>query len=411
MKQQYLLIILLACICHTTSAQTTAIPDPIFENFLETNGMGNGIADDNLVTTANIVNRTTLHVEDLGIGSLIGIEDFTSLTALFADGNSLQNIDLSNLTNLNFVTLHDNVLQSIDISNNPSLGSLTAWNNGLTSIDITGCVGLTELYLQDNMLTSIDLSLFPNLNAINVTNNQLTTLNIKNGTNNSRLNYSSAVSTTGNPNLECITVDVAAYSYATWANIDTTTSFSVDCNATTYVPDTLFEGYLETHDASGGIVPINDPTSMGNGIDGDNYVKTPRIERVTTLNIPMLNITDLTGIEGFAALETLTCFLNQLTELDVTNNVNLQVLAAGNNSITHLNLKNNIALQSLSIDNNTINELDLSNNALLTSVSVADNGLIALDMKNGTNGNVSTFFSTGNPDLSCINVDLSLIHI
>ena len=405
MKQQYLLIILLACICHTTSAQTTAIPDPIFENFLETNGMGNGIADDNLVTTANIVNRTTLHVEDLGIGSLIGIEDFTSLTALFADGNSLQNIDLSNLTNLNFVTLHDNVLQSIDISNNPSLGSLTAWNNGLTSIDITGCVGLTELYLQDNMLTSIDLSLFPNLNAINVTNNQLTTLNIKNGTNNSRLNYSSAVSTTGNPNLECITVDVAAYSYATWANIDTTTSFSVDCNATTYVPDTLFEGYLETHDASGGIVPINDPTSMGNGIDGDNYVKTPRIERVTTLNIPMLNITDLTGIEGFAALETLTCFLNQLTELDVTNNVNLQVLAAGNNSITHLNLKNNIALQSLSIDNNTINELDLSNNALLTSVSVADNGLIALDMKNGTNGNVSTFFSTGNPDLSCINVD------
>jgi Leucine-rich repeat (LRR) protein len=172
MKQKYLLIILLACISHIGFAQTTTIPDPIFETFLEANGMGNGIANDNLVTTANIVNRTILHVENLGIGSLIGIEDFTSLITLFAEGNSLQDIDLSNLTNLNFVTLHDNTLTSLNISNNPSLGSLTAWNNGLTSIDITGCVGLTELYLQDNMLTDLDLSLFPNLNAINLTNNQ-----------------------------------------------------------------------------------------------------------------------------------------------------------------------------------------------------------------------------------------------
>ncbi|WP_298516771.1 hypothetical protein [uncultured Kordia sp.] len=405
MKQKLLLILLLICISHTAFAQTTSVPDPIFENFLESNGMGNGIANDQLVTTANIVNRTNLNVEDLNISDLTGIEDFTSLTELLASGNALQSLDLSNLTNLNFVTLHDNQLASLDISNNANLGSLTAWNNGLTTINITGCVGLVELYLEDNLLTDLDLSLFPNLNAINVTNNQLTTLNIKNGTNNSRLNYSSAVSTTGNPNLECITVDDAAYSASIWMNIDATTSFSTDCDATTYVPNDIFEDYLETHDANGNIVPLNDPASMGNGIANDNYVKTPRIENVTTLNIFSLNINDLTGIDGFAALQTLNCYLNQLTALDLTNNLNLIELQASNNSLAQLNISNNTALQTLNVDNNTIDELDLSNNTSLISVTVSSNDMIVLDLNNGNNGAITTLLATENPNLSCINVD------
>ena len=363
MKQNYLLIILLACISQTIFSQTTTIPDANFEAYLEANGMGNGIANDNLVTTANIVNRTTLSIESLGISSLIGIEDFTSLITLRAGGNSLVNIDLSGLTNLDYVTLEDNILESLNISNNPSLGSLGANNNVLTSIDITGCVGLTELYLNDNMLMDLDLSLFTNLSGINVSNNQLTTLNIKNGTNTSKLNYSSAVSTTGNPDLECITVDNVAFSTTTWANIDTTSSFSEDCAATTTVPNAIFEDYLETHNADGNIVMIGDPTGMGNGIANDHTVKTPRIESVTTLNVSSLNIDDLRGIEGFAGLQT------------------------------------------INVDNNNITELDLSNNSLLTSMSAIGNDLRILDMKNGNNGNVTAFFSTGNPNLSCINVD------
>ncbi|WP_298421782.1 hypothetical protein [uncultured Kordia sp.] len=405
MKQKSLIILLFACICQTAFAQTTSIPDPIFENFLESNGMGNGIANDQLVTTANIVNRTNLNVEDLNISDLTGIEDFTSLSELLASGNALQSLDLSNLTNLNFVTLHDNQLASLDISNNPNLGSLTAWNNGLTTINITGCVGLAELYLEDNLLTDLDLSLFPNLNAINVTNNQLTTLNIKNGTNNSSLNYSSAISATGNPNLECITVDDPVFSASIWMNIDTTTSFSTDCNATTYVHNDIFEDYLETHDADGNIVSVGDATSMGNGIANDDYVKTPRIEGVTTLDVNSLNINDLTGIEDFAALQTLSCYLNQLTTLNLASNVNLLELQASNNSLAQLNLSNNTALQTINIDNNTIDELDLSNNTALISVTVSSNDLILLDMNNGNNGAITSLLATGNPNLSCINVD------
>ncbi len=402
--KRILLIILLVHTCNALLAQVTAIPDPIFENFLESNGMGNGIANDQLVTTANIVNRTNLNVEDLNISDLTGIEDFTSLSALLASGNALQSLDLSNLTNLNFVTLHDNQLTTLDISNNANLGSLTAWNNGLTTINITGCVGLVELYLEDNLLTNLDLSLFPNLVNINVTNNALTSFNLKSG-GNSRLGLNSSLLATGNPNLECITVDDVVYATETWMNVDTTTSFSTDCNATTYVPNDNFEDYLETHDADGNVVSLNDPTNMGNGIANDDYVKTIRIEDVTALNISSRNINDLTGIEGFTALETLSCFFNQLTTLDLTSNLNLIELQASNNSLAQLDVKNNIALQTLNVDNNTIDELDLSNNASLASVSVSGNDMIALDMKNGNNDNITMLLATSNPNLSCIKVD------
>ena len=38
----------------------------------------------------------------------------------------------------------------------------------------------------------------------------------------------------------------------------------------TYVPDNYFETYLETHNRNGGVVPIGDTTSMGDGIALNN---------------------------------------------------------------------------------------------------------------------------------------------
>ena len=55
-------ILILAAFVHTIfcTAQYTAIPDPNFEDFLEQNGMGDGIPNNGLVLTANIENVTTL---------------------------------------------------------------------------------------------------------------------------------------------------------------------------------------------------------------------------------------------------------------------------------------------------------------------------------------------------------------
>ncbi|MCG2420281.1 T9SS C-terminal target domain-containing protein, partial [Aequorivita sp. F47161] len=71
-------ILIIGCFIYSTSvfAQYTAIPDPNFENYLEQNGMGDGVPNNGQVLTANINTVTELLVNSLNISDLTGIEDF-----------------------------------------------------------------------------------------------------------------------------------------------------------------------------------------------------------------------------------------------------------------------------------------------------------------------------------------------
>ena len=64
---------------NSSSSTQTYVPDDNFESYLEANGMGNGIANDNYVLTANINTVTNLDINALAISNLTGIEDFTNL--------------------------------------------------------------------------------------------------------------------------------------------------------------------------------------------------------------------------------------------------------------------------------------------------------------------------------------------
>ena len=48
------LLLILLCLPVVALAQQTYVPDDNFEAYLEANGMGNGIANDDYVTTSNI---------------------------------------------------------------------------------------------------------------------------------------------------------------------------------------------------------------------------------------------------------------------------------------------------------------------------------------------------------------------
>jgi len=153
----------------------------------------------------------------------------------------------------------------------------------------------------------------------------------------------------------------------------------------TYVPDDNFETYLEIHDANGNAVVIGDATSMGNGVM-DNYVPTAKISGVTLLNVSSKSISDLTGIEDFAALILLKCPFNNLQTIDVSNNSNLTSLWCYSNSLV---------------------SLDLSANTSLFLLKCQNNHLVNLNVKNGNNASVTNlhFKATNNPDLTCILVD------
>ena len=74
----------------------------------------------------------------------------------------------------------------------------------------------------------------------------------------------------------------------------------------------------------------------------DDYVLTANISGVTTLDVSNKEISDLTGIEAFAALTNLVVSNNKLTALDVTTNTaltSLYLYAAG--TLTSLDVSKN----------------------------------------------------------------------
>ena len=100
--------------------QLTYVPDDVFEDYLENNGMGNGIANDDYVWTSAIDSVNNLAISTNGILNLIGLEDFISLERLYISNNPIMNLDISNNTNL-----HDLIFAS---SLTPELTSLNVQN-------------------------------------------------------------------------------------------------------------------------------------------------------------------------------------------------------------------------------------------------------------------------------------------
>ncbi|MCB0375144.1 MAG: leucine-rich repeat domain-containing protein [Sinomicrobium sp.] len=203
--------------------------------------------------------------------------------------------------------------------------------------------------------------------------------------------------------------------------------------AQTLIPDVNFEQEL-----------------ISQGIDSDGIVNgqvaTGDIAILTTLDVAASNISDLTGIEDFAALQVLYCnnnnltFLNvttlsNLTELncsnnpalgsiDVSQNGDLEILRCSNTGLTALDITSNLFLLELYVNfnqltglntsfnaglgilqcnNNQITGLDLSINDLLTELLCSDNSLEGMiDLTQ--NPQLISFNATGNGSLYCIQV-------
>lgn len=135
---------------------------------------------------------------------------------------------------------------------------------------------------------------------------------------------------------------------------------------TTYVPDDNFEQKL---------------IELGYDDVLDNQVVTENINGLLTIDLAGSEISELTGIEDFEMLEGLYCSSNSLTEIDLSENLNLEVLVLGFNSLTSLDLSANTNLTVLSCDNNNLGELNLSGNLNLIDLFVPNNlPLTSLDL-------------------------------
>jgi hypothetical protein len=134
-------------------------------------------------------------------------------------------------------------------------------------------------------------------------------------------------------------------------------------------------------------------------------VPTSNINTVDELFIFNQNISDLTGIEDFTALEYLYCDNNNLTFLDLSSNLLLEEVDCSNNNLTSLVLGSNTPLGEVVCSYNQIITLDLSNCPNLDWFECENNALTSLNFRNGNNNGAWVFKVSNNPDLTCIDVD------
>ncbi|WP_405574572.1 T9SS type A sorting domain-containing protein [Winogradskyella sp. Asnod2-B02-A] len=137
----------------------------------------------------------------------------------------------------------------------------------------------------------------------------------------------------------------------------------------TYVPDDIFEEYL-----------------INQGYDTvlDNYVLTSNISNVTTVNLNGKNVTDLTGIADFEALNILNVSGTLILNLDVSANTELTNLNAYDTAISSLDLTANSALTNLYVDNTLLNRLDVSTNLALTELYISNTNITSIDVSLNT---------------------------
>jgi hypothetical protein len=254
------LLLILICLPLMNLAQQTYVPDDNFEAYLENHGMGNGMPNDNYVTTAHINSVTVIILTGYNIYDLTGIEDFNALTELWCEFNQLTSLDVSNNTALTGLRCDLNQLTSLDVSNNTALVLLTCTDNLLTSLDVSGATSLTTLNCWNNQLTSLDVSQNTAFTTLSCGSNQLTTLDVRTGNSNNMYyvdaynNHFPGIVVQNNPYLTCINVDDSAYSTANWivaTNMDAQHYFSNNCSGTAIQEHTTNKELLRTIDLLG----------------------------------------------------------------------------------------------------------------------------------------------------------------
>ena len=435
----------------TMCTEYITIPDANFEAYLESINVGNGIVGDNLANKDLIEVLTSLNIASKNINNTSGIEYFTNLTFLDISDNGLNQIDLSKNILLETFISDFNQFTNFNFAQNTKLKAIEARNNLISTLEVSNLVDLEILELESNQIVALDITLNTKISTLDVKNNQLENLDVSNQpqlvvfeANNNLLRFInlkntanptiSTLETTNNLNLTCIEVLNLDYFDTISPSIDAQTKFYENCPSTTAIPDANFEAYLES---------IN----LGNGVVDDGLVFTEAIEIISDLNIEAKSILDITGIQDFTSLVELNAKNNAINQVDLSKNILLEIINLENNKLTTIDFSNNRSLKNINLGDNQLTDLDvyllenleslqcyknqltsinlISNkklqlfvanenqlkqvdirvNEALVWLDVDDNALESLTLKNGNNTKIAQFSATGNPNLTCIEVD------
>ncbi len=140
-----------------------------------------------------------------------------------------------------------------------------------------------------------------------------------------------------------------------------------------------------------------------NGFDtnNDGEIQVSEAEAVIFLTVSYEDITDLSGIEAFINIRKLDIRGNQVSTINLSNNVALEDLNVSNNPISVLNLDTNSALTKIIAPNCELESLILTNHPLLNTLVVQLNQITNLDVSGAP---AITFFRANNNLLTSIDL-------
>jgi Leucine-rich repeat (LRR) protein len=162
-----------------------------------------------------------------------------------------------------------------------------------------------------------------------------------------------------------------------------------------YIPDLNFKAYLIGN------------TAINTNLDTEIQY-SEAVSFTGTISVNNQSITDLTGIEAFTKLNSLGCYGNSLTTLNLSANTLLTELNCYNNLLTSLNVSGDTLLSTLNCSNNSLTALTLSTNKSLTTLNCYNNLITSLNIP--ASPLLATLFCNNNRIVSldvsaCTNLD------
>ncbi len=130
------------------------------------------------------------------------------------------------------------------------------------------------------------------------------------------------------------------------------------------IPDPAFSAYLlETYD-----------------LNRDGRFSYYEAERILTIDCPGRDIASLTGIEHFIQLRELNCADNRIESLDLSQNLDLEVVNCSRNTLYELKFGHLRELREVRCAENNLADLDLISTPALHTIDCSVNELTLLDI-------------------------------
>jgi uncharacterized repeat protein (TIGR01451 family) len=353
-----LVLVITFLISISSYAQFVEFEDENFKAYLI--GLGIDTDGDGEIHESEAGEVTTLHIENSGAISVVGIQSFINLVELSSVDPEIEVIDVSNMTKLEEIKIASELnTQSLIAQYCTSLTNISEYNFQieLDLLDLTGCTALSEIYYFSNIANTIILKDCSNL----------TSLTIEGGGALSQQN-----------------IDLSGCSSLVQLNLQGDYNI-LDVSSLAYLQDIEILGEINSFVCKD--MPSLENLNIQGGLWIDFAVKNCPLLTSVDLNIHG-DIEKIT-INGFPELTTLKLHVGFSENLSITNCqklIDLEVFAGPIDSFTVADCPALIELNGLSfIDaaNMTINNcISMTNLDLLTSIQIQQSldltGMISL---------------------------------